>query len=246
MRVELLYPELAILYGERANAEYLVKSAAQGPDGAELVETHLDEEPAFVRGEAQIVYLGSMEEEFFGAALEALRRYQDELLHFTENGGVFLATGNAIDLFGKTIEWEGFESGEMEGLGIFSFKSVVHRDFSRHNSWFTGRFEDITVMATRSTFSRQYGGEEAPFIETTGGFGMNDETKQEGCRKKGLYVTSLLGPLCIMCPPMARYFLKEAGYEGPPFEEEVAMRAYHNRLKNFTKEGARFGMAARG
>ena len=179
-----------------------------------------------------------------------------------------MATGNAIDIFGRTIEWKDrvYPDGHIadctiEGLGLFDLKSVVRRDYSRHNSWYYGEFEGMKILGHRSTFSRQYGGEKDPFIQTLGGVGMNDETKQEGIHRDGFYGTTLLGPLLIMNPPLTKYLIGKMTEQGarpadadsskaaPPvklFEEKWAMEAYENRLAYLSKPGARYEMGALG
>lgn len=288
MKIEFLFPELVTLYGEKANVEYLKKSLP----GAQLVTTSLGEGPAFAipftnastgnisssKFSATIpapdfCYIGSMEEEFFEPALSALRPYKKALERYIDSGRIFLATGNAIDLFGTKIEWKNrvYPDGHvadcvLEGLGLFDMTSVIRRDQSRHNSWFYGEFEDIKIMGHRSTFSRQFMTSQSAqaddsaeaqsiaeeFIHTLGGFGMNDETKQEGVRRGGFYGTTLLGPLLIMNPPLTKYFIRQmeqtSGETAPEtlFEEKMAMEAYQNRLAYLSKPDARYIMGALG
>ena len=264
MTIEFLYPELVTLYGEKANVEYLAKCLPE----AKGVTTSLSEGPDFALpasgkssiSQPELVYIGSMEEDFFEAALAALRPYRKALIRYIESGRIFLATGNAIDLFGKKIEWKDrvYPDGHiadctLEGLGLFDFTAVVKRDQSRHNSWFYGDYEGIKIMGHRSTFSRQYGVEADPFIQTLGGVGMDDETKQEGVHRDGFYGTTLLGPLLIMNPPLTKYLIgkikartgaKEEKIE--LFEEKWVMEAYENRLAYLSKPDARYVMGALG
>ena len=273
MKIEFLFPELVTLYGEKANVEYLAKCLPQ----ARLVTTSLGEGPAFaipeknpaalpeLKGEGrkilppELCYIGSMEEDYFEAALESLRPYKKALEKYIKSGRILLATGNAIDLFGKKIEWKDrvYPDGHiadctLEGLGLFDMVSVVRRDQTRHNSWYYGEFENIKILGHRSTFSRQYGGSSDPFITTLGGFGMNDETKQEGVHRDGFYGTTLLGPLLIMNPELTRYFIGKmcelSGEKAPSelFEEKLIMEAYHNRLAYLSKPDARYAMGALG
>ena len=78
MKIEFLFPELVTLYGEKANVEYLAKCLPQ----AQVVTTKLTEGPAFaIRQDNKaaaimspdFVYIGSMEEDFFEAAIAALK-----------------------------------------------------------------------------------------------------------------------------------------------------------------------------
>ncbi len=234
MKIEVLFPELVVLFGESANVKYLQKCVPE----AEVVYTRNHEKPAFTEGDVDFVYVGSMSEEYYEIALETLLPYKEALEKYIEEGKVFLATGNAIDLFGKEIRW-----GEktIPALGLFDFYSVVDRD-NRHNSWFLGEFEDMKIVSNRSIFSRQYGGEDTPFIKKLGGFGMNDSTDIEGVRKNNFYATSLLGPFLITNPLFTKHILKEMGTDGTLWNEDIIMEAYSNRLAKFTKPNPRFVM----
>ena len=157
-------------------------------------------------------------------------------------GKVFLATGNAMDLFGKYIQ---FKDKRVEGLGLFDYYSVEDTSF-RHNSWFLGKFEGIKITAFRSTFTRQFGSDADPFIKVLGGSGRNDKSKVEGARLNNFYATSLLGPFLIINPPFAHYLLGLLGADKPLCFEETAVKAYQHRLAWMEEPDARFVMGALG
>ena len=58
MKIEVLYPEVANLYGDLENLTYLKKSCPE----IEIVETHLTDEPLFVSEKPDLVYMGTMTE----------------------------------------------------------------------------------------------------------------------------------------------------------------------------------------
>lgn len=234
MKIEFLFPDLVVLFGETSNVRFLEKCL---PD-AEFIYTKNKEVPAFINGDVDLIYIGSMAEEYYPLAINALKPYKKELEKYIDENKIFISTGNAIDLFGKSIQWG---EKELEGLGLFNFHAVVDRD-NRHNSWFLGEFEDMQIVGNRSIFSRQYGGEDTPFIQCTGGWGMNDESKVEGVKKNNFYATTLLGPFLIMNPLFTKYILKQIGYEQELWNEKDLMEAYQNRLAKFTKPNPRFEM----
>ena len=234
MKIEFLYPDLVVLFGETANVKFLGNCL---PD-AEIVYTKNKDVPAFVHGDVDIIYIGSMSEEYYPIAVNALKPYKKELQKYIEDGKVFISTGNSIDLFGKEIRWG---KKTMEGLGLFDYYAVVDRD-NRHNSWFLGEFEDFKIIGNRSIFSRQYGGEKTPFIHKLGGWGMNDNADFDGIRYKNFYSTSLLGPFLIMNPLFTKYILRQAGADDTLWNEKDLFEAYENRLAKFTKPNPRFEM----
>ena len=58
MKIEILYPEICTLYGDKGNTMYLQKCL---PD-AEFVTTGLNEKPLFLKENIDMVYMCSMSE----------------------------------------------------------------------------------------------------------------------------------------------------------------------------------------
>ena len=69
MKIEVLYPEIANLYGDLENVTYLQKSNPE----IEVVETHLTDVPLFVREKPALVYMGTMTERAQLLVIEANR-----------------------------------------------------------------------------------------------------------------------------------------------------------------------------
>lgn len=59
--IEELYPEFNNLYGDRGNAEYLVKKLNNAGCETEVVKTTLFQEPRFVNGNVDILLIGPTE-----------------------------------------------------------------------------------------------------------------------------------------------------------------------------------------
>ena len=58
IRIEVLFPEIANLYGDLENIEYLKKSYPE----VEVVETHLTGEPEFMKETPSLIYIGTLTE----------------------------------------------------------------------------------------------------------------------------------------------------------------------------------------
>ena len=118
MRVEVLFPEIANLYGELGNIKYLEKSV---PD-IYVKETSVNEKPAFLDSNEEsfdLVYMGTMSESSQLLVMEKLAPYREEIISSIENGQRILVTGNALEIFGKSIS---DDTGEKQQcLGIFDF-----------------------------------------------------------------------------------------------------------------------------
>lgn len=192
MRIEVLFPELGNLYGDHGNIQYLTACVPE----TEVIYTGNLQEPEFVRGTVDLIYLGSMSEKNQELAIGRLAPYADRLKGYIEKNGVLLATGNALELFGAYIQED---RRRIPALGLFPYHSV--RDMEhRHNSMFLGTFGGMKIVGTRSQFSFSYGELPHPFLQVTGGIGMNPEAKTEGVHYRNFFATYLLGPFWCSIP----------------------------------------------
>lgn len=238
MTIEVLYPELACLYGDQSNIKYLSQCVPQ----ARIHRTHNLETPLFVTEKIDMLYIGAMPESKQELAIQRLMPHRDKLWQLIEEGLVVLATSNALELFGKEIQ-DG--SRTIEALGFFPITS--RRDMeNRHNSMFWGKFEDMEIVGNKSQFTFSYGRFDHPFVQVLGGYGMNMEEKYEGIHYKNFFGTYLLGPFLVLNPPFTRHFLKLLGYEGELAFEQQAMEAYTYRLNALKRPGVKFLMGEHG
>lgn len=118
MTVELLYPEIANLYGELGNIEYLQRSVP----ACDVRRTGLEDRPAFLDGGVDLVYMGSMTERAQSVAAARLAPFREEIRRAVEEGQAFLITGNAMELFGTGID--DTDGTHVDGLGLFPFHTT--------------------------------------------------------------------------------------------------------------------------
>ena len=74
MTVEILYPELCNLYGDRGNIDYLRRCLP-----ADYHQTQIGDEPWFVQHEVDLIYLCSMTERSQERVIRALTPYRERL-----------------------------------------------------------------------------------------------------------------------------------------------------------------------
>ncbi|MDR3209076.1 MAG: hypothetical protein LBT36_00405 [Oscillospiraceae bacterium] len=249
MRIELLYPDIAGIFGDAMNVEYLRRAT-----GAEVIRTPHKRAPAFASGDGDgdaavdLVYLGAMTESSQALAITALLPYKDALRARIASGAAILLTGNAPELLCDVIEDE--DGGVLPGLGILPARVKRMRP-ARYNALYHGLYtspgtaESTHIVGFNSRFSHTYGADNAaPLFETLRGAGRNPGTTLEGFRVNNLMATYLLGPLLILNPPFTRLLLKALGApaETLPYEA-AAMDAYNARLAEFTdpKRGFTYG-----
>lgn len=228
MKIEILYPELCNLYGDLMNVEYLSRCC-----NAEIVRTSLKEQPRFITEDIALVYMGGTTERGQSIVRDTFAPYVDALNKRTENGGVTLVTGNAMEIFGEYIENEDGSKENM--LGLFKIHSDRHM-MSRYNSLYLGELENMKIVGFKSQFGHSYGDNGDGLIQTIRGAGINPDVKKEGIRVNNFMLTYLLGPIVILNPPFAKYILGLMGVENPVLQfEEIAMDVYETRLKEFSE-----------
>ncbi len=227
-KIELLFPEFCNIYGESYNIEYLRRCAPE----AEILYTGHREIPAFAKEKVDMIYLGCATERKQEQIIELLMPYRDRIEKLTDEGVVFLSTGNAAEIFGTRIK-DGDRS--IEALGLFDFYSERYMKRDRHNSQFIGKFEDLTVIGHRSQFSFAYGDFTESFISIEKGIGMNPGIREEGLRRNNFFATYSLGPFLILNPLFTKLILKKIGLPDRLCFEKEIIEAYEYRLAELTR-----------
>lgn len=233
MIIEVLYPEIANLYGDLYNAEYLARSC-----GAEIVSTKLTEKPRFISERVDLLYLGGTTERGQEIVRDALRPYVEDIKKRTAEGGVTLVTGNALEIFGEYIEEE--NGSRLEMLGLYPIRSERHM-LNRYNALYLGELDGMRIVGFKGQFGHSYGDNGAGLFTTLRGAGLNPETKAEGIRDNNLMMTYLLGPLLVLNPPFTKYLLRLLGVQSPSLAcEKTALEVYERRLSDFSEPGRNF------
>ena len=229
MKIEVLFPETANLFGDVWNHRYL---EACMPD-AEFIYTSLGDEPEFLSGDVSLIYMGAMTERAQELAIKKLMPYKERIAELVDAGTVFLMTSNAGEVFCDYIENE--DGTRIDGLGIFDLyakRDMMHR----YNSTVLGKFEDMELVGFKAEFSQLYGENESPFAAMSFGTGRNSETKTEGVRINNFFSTSIVGPFLIMNPPFVKYLMTLLGINEPKLAfEDVIMAAYEKRLADIKR-----------
>ena len=226
--IEALYPEVCNLFGDTGNLRYLKLCLPQ----ATFIETALNEEPYFVHHPVSMIYLGPMSERTQRMVISKLAPYRERIAECIANGVTFLATGNAMEVFGKQIT--DAQSGVTTGLGLLDLtttRDMMHRFYSL----VLGTYNELQMVGFRAQFTRStLGATEVPFIQVTKGTPMCETARIDGIQKNHFYGTYLLGPLLILNPYFTKQLLQQITGESVPlaFEKET-IAAYHARLADF-------------
>lgn len=228
MVIEILFNEVCSLFGDSQNATYLQATLPE----AELIYTPITETPYFVDHKPDMIYLGAMTENTQRRVLNKLMPLKARIEELVDAGVPFLATGNAADLFCRSIDYV-TEEIKVDGLGIFDL-DVKTNLFDRYNGKTLAEFEGMKIVGFRSQFSFIYGdNSQNYFLKCIRGIGINRESTLEGMRKNNLICTQVIGPILPLNPQFCEYFIGLTGTKAVAAYRENAMAAYEQRLKEY-------------
>lgn len=231
MKIEILYPELCCLYGDKGNTLFLQKCL---PD-AQFIFTQLNDKPRFLQEDIDLCCMYSMSEDSQERILTRLIKWKNEITDaFTSGKTLFLLLGNAMELFGQYIQRE--DGSKVDGLGVYETYSVRHAP-NRFNTLVQATFKDMTLLGYTSRFSDTYGiTPEMAMCQVQIGTGSAPLGKLEGICKDRVIATYLLGPLLVANPDFSKWLLTELGIADPvlPYEEAL-YQSYECKRKEFQR-----------
>lgn len=229
MIIEVLYPEVAELFGDAWNHRYLKECM---PD-AEFTETHLDDEPAFVSRNVDMVIMGAMTERAQEWAIERLMPHKERLRELINGGTLFLMTSNAAEVFYDYIENE--DGSRVQALGLVPFyakRDMMHR----HSDIVSCNFDGMQLVGFKAEFTQTFGEEKDALAVMQLGTGRNKTSKLEGIHINNFISTGIVGPFLMMNPPFVKYIMTLLGVKEPTLKyEEVIYAAYADRLADIKR-----------
>lgn len=231
MIIELLYPSVSALYGEKGNIDYLREAFKD----ATFIETEMNDVPYFINNKVDLVFMGPTTERFQSIIIDKLLPYKDVIQNMINNNSCFWITGNALEIFGSYIIDD--KGNNIPALDIFPFYSKQDL-MRRFNSYVLATIDDLEVVGFKSQFTTLHPIGELPVLmHMIRGIGFNKDNNFEGIRMNNFYGTHCLGPFLILNPIFTKQLFKSLGYiaDKIPFEDDL-MAAYVQRVKEFKDE----------
>lgn len=227
--IEVLFPEFQNVYADQFNIKYF----SMCNKNIKVVYTHVSDEPYFVKNNVDMIYIGSMPDSKINASLELLMPYKDKIKKLIDDNVLFLITGNAIELFGKEINYDGVIN---KALNIFNYKAIKSMT-TRYVSWYIGEYDGLKIIGHKNQFSYLEDVKE-PFIKTINGFGNNSNSDSEGVCFKNFYATYNLGPFLIYNPLFTKLLLRKLKLKDDLFSEKNIIDSYNSRLDKISNMDA--------
>lgn len=236
--IEVLYPECGNQAGENGNYMYL---RACLPD-ATFIETSHDAEPYFAHARPDLILMGGMTERQQVTVVKRLAPYRDRLAALVEDGVHMLFTGNAPEVLCRAIA--DAHGASVEGLGLID--AVVRRDMStRYLCVQEGEFfpepgeSPIVVVGFKIQFTQVEGdNSDDYFLKDSVGWGLDEDSRLEGFRRRNLMATWIIGPLLPLNPDFTAWLLERVcGSRVPLAFEQEARAAYEKRVRELKAPG---------
>lgn len=234
VRIEVLYPEFNHLYGDTGNIQYLCRKLQSAGAEAEIVETHLQDRPAFTQGKVDLLYVGPCTERQQLLEIEALQPWVQALAERMDSDRVTLMTGNAFEMLGQFIRC--CDGTEVPAQGLLP---VYAERFNRlrYNDLCVGSWDGLDIVGFKNQLSHSYllpDGAVPAFLQMKNGCGLNPKSQAEGFHKNRFFATYLIGPMLPLNPQFADRVLAwlvpdVESFARLPFEQE----AYERRLNEF-------------
>lgn len=227
LKILHLFPKLLSLYGEYGNVAVLRRT---------LEETgHTVTVDSYERGELTLdgyncIYVGAGTEDNLLEAIRRLMPHKQAIAASIENGTLWLATGNAMTLFGASADGQ-------EALGCFPYTTAFHL-----NKRYLG--DVVTADAFGAPFvgfintSCVYEGITTPLLTLQLGASLGNDkgSAADGIHVGNFYSTQLIGPVLVKNPHFLQHICRELTGENVTLpSDSYAQKAYDVALTELQK-----------
>lgn len=187
IRILHLLPNMLSLYGEYGNVAILERVLTQ--QGFSVVKEIWESGP-LTPDAYDFIYIGSGTEDNLKEAIKCLAPHTRAIQDSIENGTYWLATGNAMVIFGR------------DALDVLPYESATQNTQRFMGDVITGDAFGAPLVGYVNTSSEYYG-IEAPLFRLRYGLGLGNRkgaVSDEGICYKHFFGTQLLGPVLVKNP----------------------------------------------
>lgn len=221
-----LYYDLMNLYGEIGNIKALKYSLENA--GVKVVIDNLSINDIIDFSKYDILYIGSGTENNELIVLNDIKKYKNELKKYIEDNKFVIATGNSIELFGKTI----FNKKEYKALNIFDYSSKL----------IDKRIVGDIIIPMKNVNKDIIGFQNRGSIIENNNYPLFDNDYTLGINYKNFYGTYILGPILVRNPELNKYLInkllksKNKKFKPKNIDLNLDKKAYTSYLKTYHEE----------
>lgn len=222
IRILHLFPKRLSLYGEYGNVAVLARTLETLGHQVEIL-TYEEGELSFA--DVNMVYVGAGAEESLWEANRLLQPHKEAVQKAIADGISFLATGNAMALFGKGLTFDGETAPCVEA---FSYKTEMSSK-KRYLADALGKDQEGNIYVGFINTGCVYTGTDKPVMELLLGtkLGNDKANPAEGYKEGSFFATQLIGPVLTKNPHLLSAFVKAlTGEEYAPNPESNLQKAY--------------------
>ncbi len=221
IKMEVLYPEYMNLYGDRGNIKLIEKTVPN----IKIIYTSLNEEPYFIKNKIDILYLGPCTENQQEEIANMLIKYKEDIRKLIKSKTFILATGNAIEYFGKYTEKS--DTSKIKCLDLYDVYAKRIERF-RYNENVIEDISDIKVVGFKNQMSHLYGNDKHCIV--------NKSTNNiDFIIDNNLIATYVLGPILILNPSFYDYIMDKTKIKYNKIFQSDINKAYEKRKEEFEK-----------
>lgn len=237
IKIAHLYYDLMNLYGESGNVKALKRQIEAQGISVKVIFSTIDDELDF--NNYDIVYIGAGTEENQKLVLKHLMKYKEQVKIAFEQEKFFLATGNAVELFGRYIL--STDKKKTKALNLFSYFAKQEHFRMVDEALFKCDLikEPILGFQNQNSVMRE---NKFPLFHVLKGSGSYPNAKKEGIHEKNFYGTYLIGPLLIRNPEFLKYFVKQVilsinpDFKCKSFPLSLEKKAHDTFIQNYYPE----------
>lgn len=235
IKIAHLYYDIMNLYGENGNMRFLKKKFEDQGIKTEVYFLSIEDDIDF--NKYDFYYIGAGTDNNKKIVLNNLLKYRNSIKDAIYSNKFFLITGNAIDMFGKTINVIG--GSEMEALDIFNYIATEEEFRIIEDQYYECNLinEKIIGFQNRSSVMSKYSNNLFNVIK---GSGSAPNINTEGVLYNNFYGTYLVGPLLVRNPFLTDYLVERICKEKnikytKPSCDDFSYKAYFEFINNFYK-----------
>lgn len=232
IKIAHLYYDLMNLYGENGNTRVLAKAFERQGLNCEVHFLSIDDEIDFDKYD--LYYIGTGSEENLLLVNNNLKKYKREIKTSINSNKFFIATGNALELFGERINK--LNGKNIKTLGVFPYE-CNETDFRIiGEQFYTTKLIDKLIIGfqNRQTVMSEVN---SNLFNVIKGTGYKPKSKLEGIHVNNFFGTYLLGPILVRNPYLLDYIVKEVleskHIKYKKQEENIMYYAYQEYIENF-------------
>ena len=227
IRILHLFPKLLSLYGEYGNVAVL-RRTLENMGNTVTVDTY--ENGKLTLEGYDFIYVGAGTEDNLLEAIRRLMPYKQAISASIEANTLWLATGNAMTLFGATVSR--FDQ-TTDALGCFDYATAIY-----DNKRYLGDVLTADGFVGFVNTSSVYQGITTPLLNLQLGAKLGNDkiSSGSGIREKNFYGTELIGPVLVKNPHFLAHICQEITGEAVQLpKDSYVQKAYDVALAELTK-----------